>query len=512
MKLHKFKKIFIEEKQVKDRDFYDHFKSQLICVIDKSLPVDPLMCSGCEASFCSECITDWLKINSKCPNNCSKFEIKNCNRATKQIQEGIMIVCDCGNESNLLDYPKHCISECLLKEVNCWVCNSLVNRKLLIETEQSYKNNKNKLDLNKYIFKNYAFDLAKMGNYHEAINILNKSLEIDPEYETAYLYLGKIYLDLNEHLKGLKLLFKSLEIDSFLLHPKYIIMNFEYKNKELFKKYLTYLQQDKHNKESLFYLGLIHSMKNEYLTAEEYFFKSIEIDPKYSQAYIGLSLLRKLQNKYEEANKTIETAIKIDCEKNKYYLKNYAWLLVNQRRYEDALKYHKKITKMDPNFASGILNYGHSKCEQDIDDEAMKSFKKATLIDGYYFLAYSNIAVIEIKKGRVYDAKKIYYNLLEKDPDFIPANSQLGNLLFNEDKFEEAIPYYLKCLEFEPYNVDRYIDLGDCYQNLENWYEAIKVYKLGLEIKQDDIKIKNLIKFCEIKEEKLNLVITSNTK
>ena len=406
----KIQKLTISESQVKNKEFFSHFRDQLICSIDNSLPVDPIMTSCCEATFCNECLQDYVKANKSCPNKCNKFEMKQCNRASKQIQEGIIIICKCKQEKNLLSYPGHILNECEFVDVNCWVCSSIVKRKSLVEIEKNYLNLENKLNSVKYVYKNFAIDLCSLGRYTEAIDILLRTIKIDPEFDTGYLYLGIAYLKINDYKKGLLYLLKSLEIDTFVLHPKNIIMNFEYKNKELFLEFINELEKDNDKLESLFNLGIIYTMKNQYSTAEKYYKKALQLNPNYIQAHIGLSLIGKFQLNYEDANKHLETALTLNNYTNKYYLKTYAWLLVNQKRYNEALKYHIKITEMDTSFVSGILNYGHSKCEQDIDDEALRYFKRATIIDSYYFLAYSNIAVIDIKKGKLSDAKKIYYN------------------------------------------------------------------------------------------------------
>ena len=51
-------------------DYYNSIEEEIICPICKNIKVDPVLCSKCQNSFCSQCIEEWKKNSQLCPFKC----------------------------------------------------------------------------------------------------------------------------------------------------------------------------------------------------------------------------------------------------------------------------------------------------------------------------------------------------------------------------------------------------------------------------------------------------------
>jgi len=55
-----------------DDEFYKSVSEEVTCSICLDIKKDPLMCSKCQNSYCSNCIKDWKKKSSQCPFKCNE--------------------------------------------------------------------------------------------------------------------------------------------------------------------------------------------------------------------------------------------------------------------------------------------------------------------------------------------------------------------------------------------------------------------------------------------------------
>ena len=54
---------------IKD-EYFNSIKDEVTCSICYDLKIDPVMCTKCQNSYCSKCITNWQRTSSKCPFHC----------------------------------------------------------------------------------------------------------------------------------------------------------------------------------------------------------------------------------------------------------------------------------------------------------------------------------------------------------------------------------------------------------------------------------------------------------
>jgi len=127
---------------------------------------------------------------------------------------------------------------------------------------------------------------------------------------------------------------------------------------ELYEKsFLLEWHSNSHRANALYGMAGIHFRKGEYDSAAELYRKALRISPKDEMTYqqLALSLIR--LGRWDEALKNIETLLLWRPEDIKYlYLKGF--ILVKQKRPEEAILYLKKCLRLNPTYRKAHINMG----------------------------------------------------------------------------------------------------------------------------------------------------------
>ena len=154
-------------------------------------------------------------------------------------------------------------------------------------------------------------------NFHKAISLLRKSIEIHPEYMDAMFYLGNVYYDYNKNLDStFYYYFKILELDSSESHVfdnthKILNNNNDIDFKiDIYSKMFAYNKADYHLNYSLG--QLLGEHKNNLDTAIYFMKNAIEIDPNKADAYKFLGTVYYIKKDFKKAVKIFERAVQLD--------------------------------------------------------------------------------------------------------------------------------------------------------------------------------------------------------
>jgi len=182
--------------------------------------------------------------------------------------------------------------------------------------------------------------------------------------------------------------------------------------------------------------GLYYENKKEFIHAIEYYFKAIEINPNFFDAYYHLALCYYTLEKYEEALDILKKSQKLEPENNDFML-----LL-----------------------AKVYVRLGNFKESEQIADDIIS--KSPTYLDAYFLKAE-----IKIYQGRLDEALDIYARLLRRYPDDWKVNLYLYRFYKSIDKEKEALQYIRKALDLAPYE-------PSIYEELAYYYFEKKDYRL----------------------------------
>jgi tetratricopeptide (TPR) repeat protein len=232
---------------------------------------------------------------------------------------------------------------------------------LLEETEMIIgKSKKNDIA---WVYKGFA--LWVLQRNEEALQALDKALEINPKHISAWNGRGIVLLDLTRYKEALQAFDKALEIDSKYVdawcNKGFTLQNLE-RNGEALQAFDKALEINNRHGVAMSGRGLalLNLQRNE--EALQAFDKALEITSVHADAqtwyswYIrGFTLLNLQRN--EEALQAFDKALEINP-KHIYALTRKGSALLNLQRNEEALQAFDKALEINPEFVDALLEKG----------------------------------------------------------------------------------------------------------------------------------------------------------
>ncbi len=225
--------------------------------------------------------------------------------------------------------------------------------------------------------------------------------------------------------------------------------------------------------------------------AADYFNQSIEKDPSFALAYVGLASTYTILPEYSglpakdfivKAEAAARKALELDATLAEPHAalglikSEYQW------DWEGADKELKRAMELDPNYPTIYHWYSNSLEEQGKLEEALSEIKRAQELDPLSPVITSNVGEVLSFMKRYDPAIEQFKKTLELDPTFAAALVGLGDLYAQQDKFDEAISELQKVRQIlganNPYGAG---DLGYVYAKAGKRDEAIKILNQLLE-------------------------------
>lgn len=158
MEENKKNQFFTEDCIIKD-EYYNSFKKVILCKICFKILKEPMMCTQCQVNYCKNCIEDWSKDHSRCPQDCEiPNYIKNIDK--ESIISNLKYRCNnCQEEVKYSQIESHLSKGCEKNENSLRLSESIYKKKKLIKlTEQDIKKLKqNKEEINYLTSKKYFY-------------------------------------------------------------------------------------------------------------------------------------------------------------------------------------------------------------------------------------------------------------------------------------------------------------------------------------------------------------------
>jgi len=319
----------------------------------------------------------------------------------------------------------------------------------------------------------------KKSVYKKAFEVIKTIPDDETEFDLN-LIKGFIYLKNKKNKKAYKYLTEAIKINSiidlpyslrstvktkinpdFLNDEKYaVLLNPSARNYFMLASSFDYTGENSECKKSIFFYG-----------------KAIELRPDFSCAYNNRAIrygeLKDVVNKIKDYKKCIET------DKNHWVYNSLCYVLIKEKRYEEALEYAKLGAKYHPE--KTIYKYRQA--------EANEKLKNHELAIEYY----ENYLAKEPKDiGSIYNISNCYsvikdypkalkYAKLGKNisPEIASFQWLLGEINEKLKNHELAIEYYENYLAKEPKDIRSIYNISYCYSVIEDYPKALKYAKIG---------------------------------
>lgn len=260
-----------------------------------------------------------------------------------------------------------------------------------------------------------------------AIKLLERAIELDPDFALAYAELSGVY----------GFLAATGKMSPQIAFPR--VKEYAFKAQEL----------DANLSNSYLALAIYYFwMEWNWKEANKCVNHAIKKNPSYAEAYLHKSIISVAAGKLKEAFVTIQLSLQLDPlsgPANHFLALIY---LVTDKK-DKALEQVEKTLKIDPNFLHAINLGGSIKSEQQEYETAAAIFKKGMDIPGNEAAALSLLGRVHAKKGEIDKAKEHLDRLLalEKEMPDRPISFQIA-LLYAEMKDGDNMFLQLnRCIE-----------------------------------------------------------------
>ncbi len=335
-----------------------------------------------------------------------------------------------------------------------------------------------------------------LGTLHEmkkdtaaAINIYQKILKQDPQFEDALSHLYRIYRA-RQNWQGIEDTYLPLvKADSTNWQARLILSEslfFQEKFNDARKMLKPVLDQPDYRPAALELLGRIAFEKEQYDEAEKYFRSLTEENPDNRFGWIFLTVLYNRQEQYNKSIETLQDALSRHSD-DPDLLGMYGATLSEMGRDRDALEPLKKALELNPddpgNIASlaatydklqmwtksdslyekyiGIFpenalllnNYSYSLTERDVQlEKALDLAQKAIKIDPKNAAYLDTIGWIYFKMGNYHKALDYIKEAVADREESVEVIDHLAEVYYKLGQKDEARKYWEKALEKDPGN------------------------------------------------------------
>ncbi|UCH82837.1 MAG: tetratricopeptide repeat protein, partial [Candidatus Latescibacterota bacterium] len=157
--------------------------------------------------------------------------------------------------------------------------------------------------------------MSEVGDFENAIEEVNKAVEIHPDVADSYVYRAFILKNAGKRFEAIENYSKALKISPDLPRVRYDLaqtLRSVRMYEPAIEEYLRAIEIDPVKPEAYNNLGITYVEMKRFEDAVPCFRKVIEIDPRYIKAYNNLGSALAQMGDAAEARKTLERAIEID--------------------------------------------------------------------------------------------------------------------------------------------------------------------------------------------------------
>ena len=233
--------------------------------------------------------------------------------------------------------------------------------------------------------------------------------------------------------------------------------------------------------EETFALAIQNQQNNDFIVAEKLYNEIIKRDPNYVNAHINLGILLIQNKKYHNAIISFEKAIELNPNfADTYYNVAVVNNLLGQNL--DAIQNYEKAIQLNPKFLNAMNNLGVVFLENNEYQKAVDYFQKVILINPNISNAHNNLGSAYTKLDKHEKAIDCYEKAIAINPNLTDAHYNLGTLLKESGVHLKAINCFEKIIKIDPNYINAYNNLGNLFKELGDNKKAINCYNKIIEI------------------------------
>ncbi len=412
------------------------------------------------------------------------------------------------------------------RDTYVFLSNLLLNEKKTDEALKLLKDARKRFK-NDYLidyFTGQAYFLT--GDYRKARFFLEKSVSENPDFESGYLLLGKVYQKLKNYRKAeafLRRVLKESPDNIYALRELLLIYIAENKPKEALKTINRLVELQPYNLQLLSWVAANLFQMKEYREVIPIIERITKLNPDNPNVYFMLGLayelsgnLKKAVEAYEKAlsyypqNPTVMERLAVTFYKMKNYgkaeeLYEKLWGITNNPDYlikaallldkmgntDEAYKllsFWKDQLKNNPDYLFYLAYFADKLGKDKVAEESLKELLKVRPTpDIYNYLAY----FYALRSKKLDEALKLIDKALKSKPNSPAYLDTKGWVLFKMGRFKEACTYLKRAIDKRPDDAVINYHYGMCLLKVGDFKEAEKHLKKAEEIVEKNPEVES---------------------
>lgn len=235
--------------------------------------------------------------------------------------------------------------------------------------------------------------------------------------------------------------------------------------------------------EATYMVGLVQDRCGNSEEALKNYNQALSIDPKLCGARVGVGIHDFKAGREQQAFSTFEKAVRDDPRCTEGYV-NLAMMQMarNGASSEEALNNLRRALAIDATYLPAfnqmaLLFLGRAQGNAKMLDLAAVVCRQAQLINPNYAPIYNTWGLINMRKGNVFDALRMFEKASQLDNSIFEAHMNFGQITLGFRGYEDARKAFETAVQLQPKSYDAHIGLGAALRGLGDMQGAKAQYE-----------------------------------
>lgn len=332
---------------------------------------------------------------------------------------------------------------------------------------------------------------SKKGNHTEAINALNKALNVSEDPVDIYSILGMEYLFIDDVEKAKQSFILSLENDGEDQSTLYnIIYCFDFlnENEEAISYLNTFIDQYPYSEIAWHQLGRQYYILRNYEKAVWAFNYATLIDEYFLGAYLEKGKALEKLNRFQEAIDNYMITLELDAP-SAYVLLHIGICYENLNNFPLAIQYYKKTVHEDPMLDKGWIALTDIYIKEGEYDKALITLMKAINLDEFDERYWIRYAVLNKNLLQFKEAEAGYRKATELGQTIVDYWIDWADVLYLLGEYQTAIDKLLQIDQKTPNTPEIYYRLSAFFWANNDQKESVEWLKRGLSLDPEKVTL-----------------------
>lgn len=203
---------------------------------------------------------------------------------------------------------------------------------------------------------------------------------------------------------------------------------------------------------------------------------TLRSDPDSFIARNNLSEILLQQGRYDDAIRLAREALAIEPT-NPVGEVNLGYGLLQKGQPDEAIIHCRRALALQPNQPDAYYDIGRAYLNKGQMDDAITNFQMALRLKPDFAAACCNLAYAFLQSGRTPDAITNYEKALTLDPDYALAHNDLGSIRLRQGDTNRALAHFQRAANLEPDFAEAHYNLAGVLLDLGRLDEALSQYE-----------------------------------